>query len=326
MQKLTINFKRTKRLLIFCLLFPIIMLSSCSDDEEWDMNLDTTDNFEISDTSAVKELKPFSHENITGINKYMRQGSYGANVQGGDIYGDYLFQFENFNQNIYVYNLKNKRFVAKLSLEPNPKNHCNNANFSRIFYSEEDRFPLLYVSNSSDGSHNQVQVYRITVVNGVLSIEQVQEIVLPKANANNLLSFSDAILDNEHGFMYVTSKGRINGVPQGKISKYKIPDPHQEKLIRLNEADTLATYKMECLEHNQGAFCRNGYIYISEGVPAWNDSAKLNIYNMNNGAELVTKIDLTPWLDKEPEALFHYKGDVYIACNKGDGIYRIYLY
>ena len=40
------------------------------------------------------------------IEKYMSQSSGCCSVQGATIWGDYLFQYQDGNANVYVYNLK----------------------------------------------------------------------------------------------------------------------------------------------------------------------------------------------------------------------------
>lgn len=252
---------------------------------------------------------------IQEITKYMNQSSGGVSVQGADCYGDYLFQFQDKNAAVYIYNLKEKKYLGKVSLKPNNNNHCNNTSFSRIFYQEGDEFPLIYVSGSGSGTYNQVQVYRITRSGSSFSLEQVQEIILPKASSANNLYWTGAILDNDNNYMYIY--GNMNGA---QIVRFNIPEAHQAS-VSLNDKDILEQFTLDKFTHQQGANIKDGLLYVFDGVPAWGDTNYLRIIDLKNKKELAKINIMEKGFKVEPEGTFFYKKELYCASNNS-GIYK----
>lgn len=95
-----------------------------------------------------------------------------ADLQGCAAYGGYLFQFANHNAKVYIYNLSSSTpgFVAAVTPTQSYISHCNNVNFGKLKYDPDDYFPLLYVSGCDSNPRNRVQVYRVTLVDDVFTI------------------------------------------------------------------------------------------------------------------------------------------------------------
>ena len=211
-----------------------------------------------SDTIVIKDTitKP-----IVEMNYYMVQSSQNANVQAADCYNGILFQFENFNQNVYIYDLNNKNYIGKVSLVRNSHNHCNNVSFSRKFYQKEDLFPLLYVSGGNTLDYNRIHVYRITTDSTSYIFQIIQEITLPSS-----LFWTNAVIDNDNNFLYIYAN-----TWHKEITKFNIP-PIKESKVTLTENDILEQFSVEGFVHQQGACIRNGVMIITDGVPARGDT------------------------------------------------------
>lgn len=254
------------------------------------------------------------------IEKYMKQNSIGS-VQGASCYGDFLFQFQNHNANVYIYNLKDKEHVYTFPMEPITSNHCNNASFSSIFYEADDEFPLLYVSGSGSGNYNHAQVYRIERNNNnIFSIIKVQEIILPKCNESNKLYWTGVIMDNENGFMYVYANHKTSA----QIAKFNIPDNSIPEII-LSDDDILEIFSLDKFTHQQGAVIRNGFLYVMDGVPQWGDTNYLRIIDLNKHEDYALYNVSEMGFNQEFEGLTIYK-DMLIAPTIGSGIFSIKLY
>lgn len=272
-----------------------------------------------TDTTQVDSAQQvYEGIHLYEITKYMNQVSSGS-VQGADCYGDYLFQFQDKNAAVYIYNLKEKKYIGKVILTANTNNHCNNASFSRIFYHETDEFPLIYVSGSGSGTYNHVQVYRITRHDPSFTIEQIQEIVLPKANADNDLYWTDIMIYGDH---LCVSTAASEG--DGKISFFKVP-PIYEKNITLTDEDITDSFHVGRFTHHQGANINGDLLYIFDGVPAWGDTNYLRIIDLNKKKDIAKINIMEKGFKCEPEGAFFYNGDLFNASNRS-GIYKFKLY
>ena len=290
-----------KSLSYYFILLAFILLS-CDKDDFIDIY---TENDELIDYSEATGIK---------LSKYMNQSSKGY-VQGAAAYGDYLFQFQDYNAAIYIYDLAKKNFIKEITLTPNSNNHCNQASFSNIFYSVEDKFPLLYVSGSRTGTYNQVQVYRITDDSDSLKIEQIQEIILPPQTKYNYISWTCILLDNDSNYLYAYSNAT------SKLIKFNIPN-YQERTVNLEDEDILEIIPIENIPHQQGGTIKNGIFYMIYGVPQWGDQVWLRLFNLETKKEII-RFNLSEKKFKgEPESVFFYNNELYVATNNY-GIYKI---
>lgn len=255
------------------------------------------------------------------INLYMEQHHERGSLQAADCYNGYLFQFQDLNDSIFIYDLNRKRYLGPVSLPRNYSNHCNNVSFSRIFQNEDDPFPLLYVSGSGKGTYNNVQVYHIIKDSIFFTISKIQEIVLPTANASNYLYWTDVAIDNENGFMYVYA----NGDNKGQIAKFNIP-PDNVAQIKLNNDDILEQFTVSLFEHAQGGFIKENILYVVSGVPHWGDKTYLRMIDLKRKQDLYTyNISELGFPTIEFESLSSYKDGMVSAANgnMGKGIYYI---
>lgn len=299
-----------KKFLFTIILIGSSIVSSCKTDDFIEEIQITQDSIPEVDGIRLK------------IDKYMSQNSAGS-VQGASCYGDYLFQFQDHNANVYVYNLKEKTYVETVSMNPIGANHCNNVSFSNVFYNTVDEFPLLYVSGSSSGTYNQVQVYRVQHIADSFSFEKIQNIIMPKGNETNNMYWTQVIMDNENSYMYVLSKTRSNG--KTFISKMNIPSLDNEQ-VQLMDDDIIDQYEVSDSVHKQGAVIYKGFMYIMYGVPVWGDTNYLRVIDLSNREDYMTVNISKMGFKQEFEGLTVYK-DVFIApANANAGIFSIKFY
>lgn len=279
------------------------IIISCDKDDFVDLYDENNEPIDFSEGYGVK------------IIKYMGQSSQGY-VQGAAAYNDYLFQFEDLNKAVYIYNLAEKKLIKKIELLPNSANHCNQASFSNIFFDNNDRFPLLYVSGGKGSFINRVQVYRITGENESIDIKQIQEIYLPEKNDTNWVSSTCSVLDNENHYLYAYASNAST-----RLIKFEIPDYHQE-IVNLKDTDILEYTLMDHIDHQQGGIIKNGLFYMIYGVPQWGDQVWLRIFNLETKAEVV-RFNLSKKNFKgEPESIFFYNNELFAITNNV-GIFKI---
>lgn len=292
---------RTYKRFVFLFVLVISFLTSCTSGEEDLLELEEImNNLEKQDESNIEGSK---------ISNYMNLVSADGYLQGADCYGDYLFQFVDHNASVMIHDLKEKEHVGKVVLSSKSQNHCNNVSFSRVFYDEKDEFPLLYVSGSRDKNHNQVQVYRIKKEASTFHVEQIQEIVLPKATSQNGLYWTGVVMDNSNNYMYIYANSDC-----AQIVKLQIPDVSQYDVI-LSEEDIISQFSLEKFTHQQGATIFLNKMYVLDGVPAWGDTNYLRIIDLEKQKN-IAKINVTDMgLKAEPEGTFVYKNELFCAAN-----------
>jgi len=256
------------------------------------------------------------------ITLYMEQHHIGTgSLQAADCYNDYLFQFQDTNDSVFIYDLDRKKYIQSLHLPKDYSNHCNNVSFSRIYLYEGDLFPLLYVSGSGKGTYNQVQVYHITKESESFTITKVQDIVLPTANSTNNLYWTNVAIDNENGYMYVYA----NGDNKGQIAKFNIP-PVNIAQIKLNNNDIIEQFTVSLFEHQQGGYIKDDILHIITGVPHMGDRTNLRMIDLKRKNDLYFyNISELGFPTIEFESLSSYKDGMISAANgnMGLGIYYI---
>lgn len=309
-------------IVVLFLLVPVFL--SCIPEEDIpDACVLPNDSIITADSYSTDTHSTDTHSTDIGIvasvriEKYMDQNSAGNSVQGAAVFGDYMFQFQDKNHQVFIYDLKNRSFHSSVKMNSNGNNHCNNASFSTVYYSEDDIFPLLYVSGSSIGTFNQVQVYRVIYTGNTFRFDKVQEIVLPKSTSENCLYWTGVIMDNDNDYMYVYANHK-----GAQICKFAIPDINSETVMLADE-DILDRFTLEPFIHQQGATCMNNQLYIMDGVPAWGDTVYLHIIDLKKQNKIV-RLDLSSHgFIFEPEGLDFYNGQLMCATNSSKGIFTI---
>lgn len=290
--------------LLYSTLLTLLLMTSCDKDEDF-IDLPPEPNPELVEKGDEVGIK---------ISKYMDQASPGVSLQGAACYGDYLFQFENYNSNVYIYNLKSKKFIEKVSLKPNSNNHCNNASFSDIFYDLDNEFPLLYVSGGLVSTYNHAQVYRIVHNEDGFIIEKVQEIEFPKASTDNKMHSTQVVMADD--YMYVLTKGSN----QTFVSKFEIPDYNLSSVL-LTDEDIIEQYEVDDYIHKQGAVIKDGLMYVMYGVPAWGDTNYLRVLDLNKYEDSFIINISKLGFKQEFEGLAFYNGTLIAATNNNAGIF-----
>lgn len=269
--------------------------------------------------------------------KYMELVKPKASVQGGACWGDYLFVGHDQNSYMDVYDLTEKEYVCKMSMntpEPKFKCHSNTINFGDQFYKKGDEFPLLYVSSGYSISREvdlaNVYVYRLTKMvikedSIVFNSDLVQTISI-----EGCYGWSECILDNEHDAIWI----RYDRHKHRTFLKYSLPDIKKKEVFidpqQTVALDTIVVRDFNVIKHNQGFLCHEGNIYFPIGVPAWGEEPYLGIINLDKkdyeyivnlyDLEMYNPLNLRDniW---EPEFFFVYKDDYFIGYRSA--IYKL---
>lgn len=282
--------------------------------------------------SNASEIGNYIGSPIPKINQYHQIGykKLMNNVasQGGAAYGKYYFQFTDRHASMNVYDLETNTLHSTVSMTSTSTDHCTNASFSSIFYTVSDDFPLIYTSGSSIGTYNHIQVWRIQLSDDIFTIEKIQEIVLPTGTEDNIWHWGQAFLDNELNYLYYLTYD--SSAKNANYIKFRIPSIFDESNniisnVELTENNIIDSFITEKNQYPQGCVCKNGILYLFEGIPASGVNTKITIVNVW-GKCLVNSIDIckTLGITYEFEGCGIYN-DTLIANTNGNGIYAIYF-
>lgn len=288
-------------------------------DRKDSTNNDSTYSEALNDSIVVKWNSVVGLV-VNSYEKYMNMNSGGVSVQGAAAFGDYLFQFSNYHTAVFIYNLKEKRYVDSVAMNRSGEEHCNEVAFSNIYYAPTDVFPLLYVSGGTTKTGCSVQVYRITQKDSEFTIIKVQDIIMPSTYHGVEFYWPSVTLNNDKRQLVIYSYN--DGQPYSYITTLNIPNSKASK-VELGEKDVIDCYAVNPFATHQGAVVKNDILYVIDGVPSWGDRVLLYAIDLK-GKRTIGKADLmTLGFRDEPEDICFYNGQLLCVTNFNRGIFKI---
>lgn len=313
-----------KKLLYIIALLSFISTTACSRDEEdylfQEEVRDTGNNNEENNNDQSQE----KGEGAVLFQKYMSLSPVaGGQAQGSACYGDFFFQGYNYNAQISIYNLKEKRYLTTIPITapaPSSRCHVNTINFGSQKYSEDDFFPLLYVcSGYPTNGISYIYGYRIIRTTGEgreeFSVSLVQTISL-----SGFGSWTEGIIGSRRGDMWI--KYSKNGLYH--YARYNMPLLEEgDVTIEISDSSHIIQLdKFPSNSSNQGHLFANDKILLVSGVPSWGEElAFISINTLSGEREYIIdlkKIGLinpnNPSDDTfEPEGVIIYDGIIMIC-------------
>lgn len=338
--------KSFKILLVLLFFFS---LQSCGGDgdyitidiEQQEDNLNDEDDGQDGEDIDGDEDSPDSdnpipstpNDNINSKRAYLyidQFSSDGMAHQSAASYGDYAFLISNKMINVRVFNMRNNTRVFDLRNQPplgtGTIYHCNQACFGTQKYSEEDYFPLLYISQFQNKNNRCfIQVFRVLPTSAgtgqeytAFAFERIQTIYLPTFTDDNCLYYANAVIDTDSHYIYTYSYDKNSEHETYhlcKISKFDIPDPLTSSSVSFSDSDILDSYFISTEgPYMQGGAYHDGLLYIGKGSPSIG-YVKLHVVDLAN-RRLWFSVDLLNngfrW---EPEGAYFYKDDLYIGAS-----------
>lgn len=285
------------------------------------------------DGIPASEWIPYAGERITignkyCVGKYMNMthsipSSQGRSNQGGDSYGKYYFQFEDKAEYIHVYDLETKSFVQTITQTAVTGLHCNSISFGVEKYDSDDDFPLIYCASADN---NNVIVYRITGSVGEWALSLVQTISWD-SSATSGVYYPNIAIDPQNKWLiqagytlYSTDEIYNSEENSFRINVFKLPKLAEGSTITIADNTKLYSNVTPWKPYYQDAICRCGKMYQEYGN-SYTD-LYLTVYDVTTGT-ILSEIDLRQSAaatllgeHPEPEGLFEYNGDLYIAGYK----------
>lgn len=290
--------------------------------------LETKVDTTVEYTGSKIDLKQYSYDeslyfSIPALGALKTKEAY----QGMAIFGDMMFSLHNTGI-CTVIDLKNKKLLSEFNLASFSKtNHANVASFGKEFYSPEDEFPLLYVS--------QVWKERVNNMKDVCYVERVtknsSELIQTINYKDEKGTFGYAlqwVVDVKNGYLYGFGNTIKNAVEGNKhrITKFKLPklgDCDSNKLVTLTENDIVEAYTLEDYYNGseklligQGLTIFNGKLFMPTGIGNATYPASLWVVDLDS-RRVSNVIDLS-YIKKEPEDCDVYQGSLIIQCNGGN--------
>ena len=256
--------------------------------------------------------------------------SDGIAHQSAACYGDYAFFISMKMIDVMVYNMRTNQRIYTLKQDPLGAGtiyHCNQACFGTKKYSEEDPFPLLYISQFQNSKNRCfITVFRVLPTSAginqeynAFAFDRIQTIYFPVATDDNSLNNVNVIIDTDNHFIYTYSRNTNSSAEnyrKCKISKFNIPDPLGASSIYLSDSDILDSYFIPTEAANmQGGTYHDGLLYIGRGLPSAG-YVELHVVDLAN-RRLWFSVDLlNNGFSWEPEGAYFYKDDLYIGASR----------
>lgn len=264
-------------------------------------------------------------QTIVKIENYLKQAT-SRSQQGAAVYGNNLFHFT--SEGICnIYDLDRRRHLGQMRYERLEIKHCDTVCFGTYKVDEKDEFPVIYISGSNVDkldSYGLIWVYRILHNGDNWNLELHQIIKTPAVKDMGICP--DALLDNYDGNMWIMG-WKKNLTKQQKdghgaylfFSKFRTPSLKDgimdEKGIRnvtLSMSDVITSFVVNNAHAIQQGIClRSHKVYIPYGVSSLGYQG-IDIVSLDEG-RVVRNVNLMGTGVREPEAVFFYKGDLFIA-------------
>ena len=249
-----------------------------------------------------------------------------SSQQGAAVYGKHLFLFS--DKGICdIYDLEKSDCLGQMSYEKLDIKHCDTAAFGTYKIDEMDEFPVVYLSGSQMNKHDEsglIWVYRIIHTNNKWEMKLFQIIRTP--SVKDIGAFPDALLSNSDGCIWLmgwkTQLGKTSKDGSGaylNFSKFKTPQLEDGELdesgirnVTLSISDAITSFVVKDAHAVQQGICFwNKKVYVPYGFAGFGYQG-IDIVSLDEG-RIVRNINLMGTGIREPEAIFFYKGKMYIA-------------
>lgn len=295
-------FRLVGRLIV---LFAFLFLAACSGDE-----LGNGEEIYVLESAGAVEGDSLSADTVRywvqSIPLTQLQYDRDYPNQGMVIYEGKLFQCYDKNPRIDVYDLSHRSLLFTIKGDPSGSTHCNNVDFSNIFYAPDDEFPLLFLEVR--GTQRRTLVYRIEHAADGYSLRKVQTIRFTGCKGcTTTVDNSDSTL-----IVYHDADG------QNVYSKVRIPDlSRQTATIPLDDASyILARIPVGPARVGQDATVRDGRMYHLFGYA---NDCELRVTDLAHRRE-IARVNLPrTGFGGEPEGIAFHRDTLVVTNLYGDG-------
>lgn len=264
---------------------------------------------------------------------FMEKGGRGRAQQGLEIYGNYIFSFEDAGHvNVYDWRTQDSKPIAGFELESSrPDNHVNNTEFG-IEKAKGSKFPLLYISNGKVGSDIEWTCFveSIELKKGNFTSKIVQEIILDgngweSKNYESIFGAPSWLVDRERGFLWVFSAKKrtvrkVTHKPSDNMyiaTKFRIPKLKEGRVVKLGVNDILDQVLFPFdVWFTQAGCISNGQIFYGFGIGAHDPTRPSCIRVYDTDRHIISaRYDLNDDIIYEIEDIVLRDGWLYVNTN-----------
>lgn len=257
-------------------------------------------------------------------------------LQGMAIWKNTLISLQDYGYaNVYDFDGCHLKYKGSMKLGSyGEANHANVASFGNQYYREEDKLPLLYVT--------QCKRWGRKGLNKLLFVERInpdslRSELMQRIWFNDLKSRYEGntqyVVDRETNMLYLFGNSKV-GLPEDNrhpIFKFRLPEYRgpQDSLVVLTEDEALDSFYVEDIHQEarqhvgQGAYARNGIIYFPVGVGDEKRPSLLFVLDANRH-QMRNVIDLTKVTKSELEDCDVYDGDLIVQSQRA-GLWRLHF-
>lgn len=234
------------------------------------------------------------------------------------IFNDVLFMFNDHGTGFAV-DYNTKEIISTFIVENVYANHLNSAQFTKIYYSDSDSYPLLMISRCGSDGDDSCQLFRVTRNGNQFSFELINKI----STDIKTYGFSWGI-DNATNIIYGSSNknGDYTVTTDNPICYYGWGMPNIEDIksgteIVLKKEDRLFNIETE-FSIPQGLSVKNGSIF--HAVQTYLDGGN-RPYIWRIDTVRGRRASVIPLLGTyEPEGVCIYNGKLYVSQKHGNSV------
>jgi len=255
---------------------------------------------------------PYTGEKIFDKTFSVTKVGAGVGNQGSCCYNGVVFGFSSNSRAVKICDLKTGATTScNMGTNDSPSNsHNNSAFFTDEFYSAEDPFPII---GTSDDINLIVRLFRITVNDGVYSLELVQTITIEKGDtafaAGNTYTYGNgklfSLAENSPRTHWYVYEWDMPSLTQGDVT------------LTSSSANEHAIAETN---NYQGMCYKDGYMFMPEKT----SNSNIVVVNMSTD-EITTHIPVSSVISAEIEDTWFLFDKLYFTTYTGD-IYKVDLY
>lgn len=234
-------------------------------------------------------------------------------IQGMAVHNNYAFVFYTYGY-CKIIDLKNKTNVCQTQLASQANNnHANCAMFSKIYFDEKDKYPLLYIS-----PYGKQRCFVERFHEDSNSFELVQTIYVETTEYKN--DYGEFLIDEDRGILYdITFNGKYSDY--FVIKSFNIPSyKHTNAYLYDEDLISIKRINLNIRKALQGGTIYQGDIYLMFGDNI--SQRELNIIRTKDFS--IEQYDIADRLYAEPEDIDIYENSIILSTNYPLGLWNLY--
>lgn len=243
--------------------------------------------------------------------------------QGFSIYADYAMGFKRDMPGMMVFNVKEKRYIGTFGgFGTVLGRHANSQEFTDVYFSENDAFPMLYVSGGEKGDGGNFigidYLIRVTYDGITFGTQMKQTITVTGPDGTPL--YHNTLYDHVTGHLWIRTSG--------KLYEMEMPELFDGtgniiSTATLNIDNALRTITFNNLSNPQGGCIHKNVIYLAYGLD--NTDNYIQAIDLLSGTEINhILLSAIGYGEMEPEDLAFWGNHMITSGGGASALYEIH--